>query len=107
MELIVLVACQVILATRDLYLVEEMAQAQVVQLRTALVVCLVMQGTKAPLLVVGQGAGVVQVALEMMATSTRQWTAQAACLVIQDTKAQWAVAQGAGAGHLVRPQGMM
>ena len=102
-----LVACRVILATRDLYLAEEMAQAQVVQLRTALVVCRVMQGTKAPLLVVGQGAGVVQVALEMMATSTRQWTAQGACLVIQGTKAQLVVAQGAGAGHLVCRQGMM
>ena len=107
MALIVLVACRVILGTRDLYLAQEMAQVQAVRLRTALVVCRAMQGTKAQLLVVAQGAGVVQVALEMMVTSTRQWTAQAACLVIQDTKAQWAVAQGAGAGHLVRPQGMM
>ena len=102
MALMVLVACRVILATKVLYLALEMAEVD--RPRTALGVCQATQGMKAQLLV---GAGVVQVALEMMATSTRQWTAQAACLVIQDSKAQWAVAQGAGAGHLVRPQGMM
>ena len=102
MALMVLVACRVILATKDLYLALEMAEVD--RLRTALGVCQATQGMKAQLLV---GAGVVQVALEMMATSTRQWTAQGACLVIQGTKAQLVVAQGAGAGHLVCRQGMM
>ena len=102
MALMVLDACQVILATKDLYQALEMAEVD--RPRTALGVCQAIQGMKAQLLV---GAGVVQVALEMMATSTRQWTAQGACLVIQGTKAQLVVAQGAGAGHLVCRQGMM